>query len=153
MSSSIDFSAMISAALQSAKEATDKRYLEESNVLTTEKARAFMGALKLARSREQEGEAILAFVGEYSRGLPHGQQLDLARMNARKLMNNKTVADNGTYSRCSHSVGGYVAGMPDPHERMRACTEAQLREAIAGIGVTEGAEENARRLRALLDSF
>jgi hypothetical protein len=130
MSTTVDFSAMLSGILQQAKEATDKRMLEEKKELTENKAKVFLQALKVARSVSQEGEAILAFTGEYSRGKPHGLQLDQARVKARFLMNKKVVADNSVYSRCSASVGGYVAGMPQPAEKYLALVQARFREAL-----------------------
>ena len=149
MTLAIDFDAMLSAA--KAKQ-VEVEVIEV--VKTADMAKAFILALRSTRSKAEEGEAIKTFTGKYSRGEPHGVQLDVARNQARKLLATGVKDVSKEYSRCSPSLGGYVAGMPNALEKQRGIVQAQMREAMEAVrnGVA-GAEEQVETLRGVLSAM
>ena len=110
-------------------------------------ARAFLTALRTAGKRANdkgvmvpggrdatiadEAELIGAFCG-YSKGQPHGTQLDNARQAAQRALR-PVASSTAPYSRCSASVGGYVAGVNDAaaaQAKQQATLEGLLRAKI-----------------------
>ena len=97
---------------------------------TIESAQKFIIISRNTSNRTDEINAIIQFMGTYNYGKPHGTQLDLARMIARKILfsNNVMKETNEPYCKSSiSSIDNYVSGMPDNVTKNKKNIEANIR--------------------------
>jgi hypothetical protein len=97
---------------------------------TIESAHKFIIFSRNSRNRIDEINAIIQFMGTYDCGKPHGTQLDLARMIARRILFTKNVMKETNVPYCKSSISSidsYVSGMPDNITKNKKNIEANIR--------------------------
>ncbi len=90
--------------------------------------------------RDDEAKALATFVG-YSKAMPHGTQLETARRKATALTKDGWAEDKPI--RTAPTVGGYVAGAPDPSARLLQDLRAKQRAIIDAACKLEKAGKKA----------
>jgi len=96
---------------------------------TIESAQKFIIFSRNTKNRTDEINAISEFMGAYNYGKPHGTQLDLARMIARRILFTKNIMKETNVPYCKSSISSidnYVPGMPDNITKNKRNIEANI---------------------------